>query len=373
MPNHLGISLIFSLQLFFAGKATAQIVTLYDNPKAIEKVQYATDLIYAMKHEQAKAAIEEVQEQIPYHPSVPLLRAIHTLWRHIPILDDTTFDSFKKDLYTCVDYAQQLGDDHPEGIYFEMAARGLLAEYYADRGLYMSAVNEASRAYTLLKKGFKLTDEVPDFLFAAGIYNYFREVYPEKYPIYKSLVWFFKSGDREKGIQQIRKATTDAILVSVEAHIYLGYIYLRYEETPVPAQKYLRVLVNRYPDNLYAHAKYLESLHDPAYYDQIDSLSLHKLKSSDRPYYMLAGYQYDGLYHQHVLNQPEEALDLYTKAIEWGEKIPSRGEYYKSYAYFGAGQILKARGEKDKADYYFEEALDRAQTDELKEEVKREL
>ena len=133
----------------------------------------------------------------------------------------------------------------------------------------MKAVGEASRAYTLLKRGFDLTDQYPEFLFASGIYNYFREAYPRINPFVKPFIWFFRSGDIEKGINQLKEAAGNTVLSRVEAHMYLGYIFLRYEENPKEAQSYMFQLMNEYPENPYIQCKYLESLNIPGSYQDI--------------------------------------------------------------------------------------------------------
>ena len=343
--------------------------SLYNDPKAIKLVKKATHEIYSMDSDSVEYHIRKVEDYLPSHPVVSLLKGIHVLWYNIPVLNDSTFDRFGYYMYKTVDKARKLRALYAEGVYFEMAAKGLMAEYYADRGLYMKAFNEANRAYTLLKEGFKLTDEVPDFLFATGIYNYFREAYPDRYPIYRPLLWFFRAGDKEKGINQIKKATQEAILVDIEAYIYLAYIYLRYEETPIKAQTYLEELLEVYPNNLYIQAKYLESLNAPEYYENLPEDIINSLIGSGRTYYQMAGYVFRGIYHEKVLGDDNNAYKYYNYAIGKGKELGGYGDYYQSYAYLGLGNILSRKDLSDSANSYYEKAIEVAQTDEVKEEA----
>jgi len=370
--NH-KIAQILLVSFFLAAFDARAQLPLYDNPDAISSVKNATSLIYNWKWDSVEYSISEVKKKVPNHPVVPLLEAISILWYHIPILNDSVFNEFSEKLLYSAELAANMPEDNPEAVYFEMAAKGLLAEYLADQGQYMKAFGQAKSAYFLLKDGWDLSDQIPDFLFAIGLYNYFIEVYPEKNPFYKPLVWFFKSGDPELGLQQLNQASREAILVDIESSIYLAYIYLRYEETPPKAQKYLLDLIDRYPGNLYFHAKVLESYNHPDYYDDISDSTLFKLKGSKKNYYQMAGLVFSGIKAQYVLQKPVLAKEFYELAIQIGEKLESHGEYYKSYAYYNLGIIYKEKGNEEFARSNFQQALNFAEMEDLRSKIKSEL
>ena len=216
-------------------------------------------------------------------------------------------------------------------IFFAMSAHGLLGEYYADKGYIMKAVGEGYNAYTLLKKGFDFVDEYPEFLFATGLYNFFRESYPEKYPVYKPLVMFFHDGNKELGISQLKRATETAILTKVEAFVYLSYIYLRYDYNPSKAQKYLSRLCLLYPNNYYAKAKYLESLANPKDFILAPLDMIHELLIHENPYYKLAGSIFLGYYEEVVNKNLVKAKSLYKEGLSYNIQIPEHGEYFKGF------------------------------------------
>jgi hypothetical protein len=237
----------------------------------------------------------------------------------------------------------------------------------------VKAVGEASKAYGLLKEGFSLTEEYPEFLFATGIYNYFREAYPEKYPIVKPFMWLFRSGDKELGINQIKRATEVAIVARIEAYMYITYIYLRYEEKPFLAQAYMKELLQKYPTNEYIQSKYLESLNVPGSYRDLPEEIIEGLMMSRRNYFKLVGYVFKGLQYEKHLGDTNAAFQFYNDAIGIGKELEGYADHYKSLAYLGAARILKTSNKERTSQTYYQMALEYAQTEEVSKEARSAL
>ncbi len=361
------------LFVLFLSYSHFSIAQLFDNERNMALVKHTVDYIYNLQSDSALYYIDSVQAVLPDHPIVPMMKGMKVLWENVPLVTvDSIFREFRKQMNDVIRLAGRLDgqrQEHPEAIFFEMAARGLLAEYYADDDQYMKAVNEASKTYQLLKLGFDLQEEIPEFLFTSGLYNYFREKYPERYPVYRSFVWLFRSGDIEKGLEQLQKACEVTVISKVEANIYLAYIYLRYEYEPIKAQKYLADLYAEYPENLYINAKLLESYADgknfgPDTYEMID-----RLLASDRPYYQLAGKAFNGLYLEKIKEDRQNALKVYREAITAGSPILGHGEYYRSLSFLGMGRIFYDEGDLRNAEFHLEQSLEHSPSQVIEEEV----
>lgn len=361
-----------AILLTFVLQAHAQ---LFDNPNNIALVRRGIDYVYNIQPDSAEYYIGQLETRLPNHPCVPMLRALNVLWTHIPVVTvDSVFSDFSGHLRECIRRTAYLDggrQEHPEAIFFEMSARGLLAEYYADAGQYMKALAEAGKAYDLIKSGFELTDQVPDFLLTTGVYNYFREKYPEKHPVYRPLLWFFRAGDVELGLAQITAATERALVTQVEAYVYLAYIYLRYEYKPEKAQRFLWELVKKYPNNFYIKAKLLESLTPKGDFEEAPMPYIKELMHSERPYYKLAGKSFYGLYLEQVQKNEREALTYYKHALKAGERIESHGVYYKSLAHLGLGRIYQAHGKSDDARFHLEQVLEITETETFRLKAER--
>ncbi len=344
----------------------------FDHPDRIALVRKGGDFIYNLQEDSALYYISLVKAELPDHPVGPLMDGIHLLWQHLPVLEDAVFEQFLTKMEETVDRAVAMSADdeeNPEALFFELAARGLMAEYYADRDEYRKALSEATKAYGLVKEGFELTDVISEFLFTTGLYNYFREKYPQIYPIYKPFVWIFKSGDQELGLAQLDRATRETVVLKIEAHIYISYIYLRYEDTPEKAQEYLAFLVKQYPDNLYLISKYLEAFRDDVHLPNVPVQYIRKLQASERAYFKMAGNIFMGLYEEKVKNNEHEAFSLYALGVQNGEPLTRHGEFYKSLGYLGMGRIL-SEDRPDAAAIHLERALEYAETKDVKKEAR---
>ena len=359
------------LVFFLALSVNAQ---LFGDKQKTALVKKGVGYVYNMQPDSAVIYIDSIDFALPDHPVVPLLRAMNILWTSMPnVTEDSTFGLFTSQLYETVRLASRIDggrQEDPEAIFFEIAARGLLAEYYADGDYYMKALNEAGQAYNLLRSVNQLTDVNPEFYLPAGVYNYFREKYPEKHPQYKPLLWFFRSGNARLGVSQIKQACENAILTKVEAYIYLSYIYLRYEEIPELAQSYLLELSNLYPNNHYVTAKYLESLEGGGNFKKAPLPMIKRLMKVDKPYYRLAGNTFMGLYLEKVDGDTDAAMVYYKKSIGMEKKAKREPDYYLSLSHMGMSRLFFEKDDTDKAILHAREALEYAETQEVEHEAK---
>ena len=353
----------------FVSSVSGQV---FEDPEIQVIVKKGVNHIYNAQADSAMFYIRKVDLKLPEHPVGPLMKAMTLLWVNIPTITDEVFTEMEENLDLAIERAEVIDPDleNPEMIFFSMASYGLLAEYYADQGSYMKAVGEASRAYGLMKKGFEIVDDHPEFLLTTGLYNYFREKYPEKHPVYKPLLWFFRSGDKELGLKQLQEACDPSIISHVEAHVYLSYIYLRYEYKPAKAQEYLGKLVEMYPSNFYAKAKYLESLANPTDFKRAPIEMIYNLMKHENSYYKLAGNVFLGYFEEMVIQNNERAEFAYRKGLNYGEQIPDHGEYFKSLGYLRLGKILYEKGETEEAEEMLRESVKYAETKQVKDEAK---
>lgn len=345
--------------------------SIFDDPESVQMIKHAADQIYGMDIESAAIYAAAINEKHPGHPINTMIEAVKVLWMNIPVLQDSVFNQFNYWLMETVAAAEKMPDDHPDAVFFEMSARGLLAEYYADRGSYMKALNEATQAYALLKEGFELSEKYPEFLFAVGLYNYFREAYPEKHPIYKPLIWFFRSGDKEKGLNQLKRATKETVIIRVEAYVYLSYIYMRYEEKPELSRKYISELLSYFPQNPYVQAKYLEAHHSARMLEKLEPAIINSLLENERPYYEMVGHLYLAIRYEQIDQNYQMAFDQYQLAAKIGDNLDGYGSYYKSLIYLGLARIYEQRNKSEAAKQYYEMALQYAETDDVRKEANR--
>lgn len=328
---------LFLISMMLPITASAQ---LFDNKENKQLIEKAAKYIYRLDSANSKKAIENVSANLPEHPVVPLMEAVYILWREMPMhTSDSVFFVFEEKLKEVIRKSQKMPDESKaEKIFFEMSARGFLAEHYADEGAYLKALGEAHKTYGFMKDGFKLVSDEPEFLLTSGLYNYFRVAYPEKHPVYKPLLWFFKGGDKEKGLEQLERAVRETIISKVEAHLYLSYIYLRYDRNPEKAIFYLEKLFKLYPENSYFRAKYVEALIEGDQLDKIPEITI-QLRNHHRHYYMMSGEVFMGIYEERYKNNPQQASKYFRQAVNRIENLRGHGNHYVSWAYLGLGRF----------------------------------
>ncbi|WP_109831399.1 tetratricopeptide repeat protein [Reichenbachiella versicolor] len=353
--------LLTTLALFTLEVGYSENYPVFDSPKILAIMDYGGDFIYNEQYDSAEYVIDSLEVLIPDHPLIFMMRAFNVSWKDQPIRTTSIyFPEHRAYLDTCLMMSEKLLDKNPKNLeakFFKMSVHGLYAEYYAKEGSYMKAMGHAQKTYGLIKETMEKTDESSELYFLAGLYNYFREKYPERHPVYKPLLWFFKSGDIKLGLEQLDKAVYDSKIVKIEACLYASYIYLRYENNLDKAGQYLQKINAEYPRNKYFKAKYLECLVRQKKYDEALPL-IDSLKQSEVPYYQLCGYTYEAIYTETKLHEIEKAEELYLKAIENGINCVRRGEYYKSLAYLGLGRITESRNDHQIAAAYYNKAIE---------------
>ena len=120
--------------------------SIFNHPQAMELVGKGTESIYKLKIDSAMFYIRELQELLPNHPVIPSMEAFLIQWENIPIIEGQIFVRLEAKLREAIATAENFNplDPHDEdAVFFELATRGLLAEYYAENNKYFEAITEA--------------------------------------------------------------------------------------------------------------------------------------------------------------------------------------------------------------------------------------
>jgi tetratricopeptide (TPR) repeat protein len=134
-------------------------------------------------------------------------------------------------------------------LFFKGGSVGFRGRLRANRGKWLGAANDGISALPLVRKAYEFEPNNYDVLLGIGIYNYYAAVIPEKYPIVKPAMIFFPSGDRIKGLEQLRLASLYAKYAKIEATYFLMQNYFMYEKNYTGALEIARTLHGKYPNN----------------------------------------------------------------------------------------------------------------------------
>ena len=357
--------------LFISYKGFTQSTPhLLDNPEKLELAKQAILKMYNWELPQANACLQKFRVGFEEHPAVPFTEAMIMYWKHAPLdLYGNVFPKHEKLLIQASDLAEKMlekDEEDMEAIFFKMSARSLLMKYYADKGQTMKAVGEARGVYKLMKQGFDLKEELNEFYFTTGIYNYYREYYPERYPVYKPFAWVFQSGDRDLGLEQLEYSARNATFTSPEAYRYLTYIYLRYELKKDKALAFAKELANRFPKNKLFEVNYIETLLLVKKYDLAEQHAEKLMHHTHDSFYSTAGHLFKGMVYELKYNDLDKAFDHYKKVEDKLDKLGFRFVELKTYAYYGLSKYWSEKGDGDKAKDYYKLAKEFDNNDYLK-------
>jgi tetratricopeptide (TPR) repeat protein len=329
--------------------------------------------MYNYEFKEAASDFVKLREKYPQSPAWAMLTAISMEIQYFPLKE---FPAQQKQylalLQTANKQAMQLLESSPddqEGVFFALISYGYMAAYNADNVGMIDAIGPAKKAYSYMKKSMKLVEKNPEFLYACGMYNFYREVYPDVHPIIKPFMWFFMSGDRKKGLQQMEMATRKSIFTKVEAMYYYAYVHIKYENQFKKSMTYNEVLYEKFPNNLLIQMQRLELLSHLGRYEEARPLAQSLMKQRN-PMYAMAGLTFGGMLGEKHDKDERRAQELYEKAV----KLPYEERFSKEYwamAYLGLGRIHQRAGQVAKAKECFKKAAKTAEYEINKAETKR--
>ncbi len=337
---------------------------ILDDPEAVKLTRQAIDSVYNLNFAAADILIAQLDKKLGDYPGVLLLKAFYASWKFRPIKKEhQAFVDFEKLLSRSIAVCDSMllkNPDDVEASFFKLSAHAYLAQLYTDNGMNMKALGEAKTSYHYIKVGFEMLDRNPEFNFPCGIYNYYREKYPEENSFYKSFVWFFRSGDKEQGLAMLKTGAEKSIFANAECNTYLFHIYLRYEDKPQNAIYYAQLLKKKYPQNLIFLANYIEnSMRLNQYAGLLPSIE--RLLASENIHYRYLGEIFYGCYAEMVEKNYQKAIEHYKSADKLGAVNNSREPHFDSILYYDMGRCYKKMGLTELADASLKQSIKSAE------------
>jgi hypothetical protein len=316
--------------------------------------------IYSLQFDKAGEVYEKMKSAYPDHPIPYLFKGMMTYWKNYPLIPSSSAaPSFEEDLYKCIELCEKGKNiaDEAEYLLANIGARGLLLLYYADNNLSMDVVSVASRTYQLVMRSFEYTKTYFDFYFVTGLYNYYREAYPEAHPVYKPFAILFPKGDKSKGLKELQMAAKYAVFLKGEAFTFLTGIYISFENNFPAALSYSRSLHEQYPQNPTFRSAYVKNLLLLKRYNEAESV-LEQNKNSKNTFIQTQYYILKGIITEKKYKDLLLAESFYKAGIKTAGPVGEFADEYVAYAYFGISRIMKIRGEIRLSKSYHKKAMD---------------
>ncbi len=182
--------------------------------------------------------------------------------------------SYLDDMRICIRLSEKENESSNEAEYLliNLCARGMLLLFYSENDFNSEVIPIATSTYPHIRRSFNFATSYYDFNFFTGLYNYYREAYPDAYPIYKTFAFLFPGGDKAEGLKELQIAGRYSLVLKAESYSFLSWIYTNFERDYNLATTYSKMLYELYPDNAQYRTSYIKTLLLIKKYDEAEKL-----------------------------------------------------------------------------------------------------
>jgi hypothetical protein len=330
-----------------------------NDPVSLNLVKTTVDQIYNMRFKDASETTKQLSKNHPDHPVIFLLRGMIIYWEGFPLMAGSEKSrDFEKQMRLCIEKSHDFEpENEPEFLLTNLCARGSMLAFYAGNDLPSKAFSLGRTTYRHLRHAFEFTNTFPDFLFFTGLYNYYREAYPEAHPAYRPLMRFFPRGDREKGMQELRTAFRKSIFLKAEASTFLSSNYKYFENDFTNASYFSKLIYEDFPGNIVYRINCIEDLLLIQKYEAAQKLISSTSTETGNRYYNAQIMILNAILAEknNDLNRAEED---YRNGIKIISEFKKYGDQYSAYAYFGLSRISASRKDSHNQRVFRRRALD---------------
>jgi len=286
-------------------------------------VKAGINQIYGIELDKAEKTFDVVVKEYSRHPSGKFFKAMTTWWRILlDIEDESTDEKFYNQLEEVIDLCDDILDDNEKNVdamFFKGGALGFRGQLLAIRESWFKAALDGKDGLNLVFKSYEVNPKNVDVQLGFGIYHYYADVIPKKFPAVKPFMVFFPKGDKNRGIKELENVAMNGRYTRIESRHFLQKLLFQFEENMEESRKWGKALLNDFPNN---------------------------------PNFQ----KYYGLTYIKENNYPEAVKtfkDIYNKS-ERG--LPGYNKRYKREAAYYIGMDFMLKNKADSSAYYFEKS-----------------
>jgi hypothetical protein len=327
---------------------------------SVNLIKRGIDYVYNFDFNNADRVSAELKKSYPGHPVNFLFQGMITYWKNYPLVTTSPArESFEADMRKSIELCDNNKDPSAEAeiLLINLCARGLLLLFYTDNDLSFEVFPIAASTYQCIRRSFNFTALYSDFYFFTGVYNYYREAYPEAHPVYKTLAFLFPRGSKALGLEHLGIVAKNSIILKAEAYSFLTQIYISFENNYHQATFYSKSLHKIYPDNPDYLGSYIKNLLLIKQYDDAENEIISSIEFLKNPFFKAQVTIFRGILQEKKYHDLKKAQELYLKGIKDISVFRSFGEEYAAYAYFGLSRISKLNGDANNEKIYLKLAL----------------
>ncbi len=356
---------LFAVLLFFSVETPAQNFNWVRHDSLVKA---GINQIYGIEFDKAEKTFDTVEKEYPTHPSGKFFKAMITWWRILLNLDDESMDDkFYDQLEEVIDQCDEIldkNDKNVDAMFFKGGALGFRGRLRAIRESWFKAALDGKDGLALVFKAYADDPKNVDIQLGFGIYHYYADVIPQKYPAVKPFMIFFPKGNKEQGLKELENVAWNGRYARIEARYFLLTLYFQFEENMTETAKWANYLLHDYPNNpMFERYKGLVYIKQNDY--KTASITFHDI------YYKcnrgMPGYndrfKREATYYIgndfFIRNMPDSAAYYFTRSEKLSRKLdgdnPS-GWLINNVLFLG--MIYDQLGKRDLAIKYYKETLD---------------
>lgn len=360
VPVRFRIIIRFLMLSFFLNAPLAQSQILRDTA-SINLLKRGIDNIYNFRFDDAREVSRELARSFPDHPVLYLLNGMTIYWENYPLIPSSPAClSYENEMRSCIRQCENnhIPADYVEYLLANLGARGMLLMYYADNNLSDNVFPLAKSTYRYLRQSFDYTSVYTDFYFFTGLYNYYREAYPDAHPVYKILTFLFPKGDRVLGLRELEMASKNSIMLKAESYYFLSHIYVSYENNYQQAYVNSKSLHELYPANVEYMADHLKNLLLLKKYDEAENLIKSAEEESDNSFFQTQIGIFNGILQEKKYHDFIKAERYYSKGLNDISAYGFYGNEYAAFTCFGLSRICDINNDKRNRKMYRKKATE---------------
>jgi tetratricopeptide (TPR) repeat protein len=322
--------------------------------------------IYNLEFDSASTEFQKVIQAYPQHPVGYFLDAMVDWWEISTNSRDKRMDErFLRKVSRVITLCDSiLGQNENDivGLFFKGGIMGFRGRFFVLRNDWAAAALDGKRAFDLVQKCQEVAPGNRDVMLGIGIYHYFMESIPERYPAVKPLIAMLPPGDKRAGIAELKLAAQSARYASTEAKVVLLQLQYGMERNYTEALAIAEQLCGDYPKNSMFKAYLGRCYVQLGNYDKMEGawreilnncidrkVGYDNIIARESMYYIGLSLMQRGKY--------DEALNYFYKCDEFSRKLDEKPSGWMIMLNSRVGNIYDIQGKRDLAIMQYKKVL----------------
>jgi tetratricopeptide (TPR) repeat protein len=356
--------IILPILFFISARINAQN---YDWVKHDSLVKAGINQIYGIEFDKAEKTFDAVTREYPTHPSGRFFKAMTTWWRILLDIDNESMDDkFFNQLEEVIEMCDGILDKNNKNVdamFFKGGSLGFRGQLRAIRESWFKAALDGKDGLNLVFKSYELNPKNVDVQLGFGIYHYYADVIPARYPAVKPFMVFFPKGDRLKGLKELENVAWNGRYTRIESRNFLMKLNFQFEEKMDEARRWAKILLTDFPNNPFFQKYFgLTFIKENNYPEAVKTFfdiynkSKQGMPGYNKRFEREASY-YIGMDYK-IREKSDSAIVYFERSEKLSREIDKESESgFLINTVFYLGMLYDQTGMRDKAVRYYRETL----------------